>query len=88
MPLYARTGVNEVWLITPYPWLAEVYVLDGASYRLAQSCGKTDTLKSAVFPDLSIELEKVFCFDIPPEERINMVKEGRPPAEALRTYGV
>lgn len=79
MPLYARAGVKEVWLITPYPWLAELYVLDGESYRLVQSHGKTDTLRSVVFPDLAIELEKVFDFEIPPAERIEMVKEGRPP---------
>lgn len=79
MRLYATSGVKEVWLVTPYPWLAEVYVLDGETYRLAQSCERTDTLKSTVFPDLDIDLEKVFNFEIPPEERITMVKEGRPP---------
>jgi len=78
MRLYARSGVKEVWLITPYPWVAEVYALDGESYRLAQSCEKTDTLQSKLFPDLAIDLEKVFDFEIPPNERILMVKEGRP----------
>ncbi len=77
--LYARSGVKEVWLINPYPWLAEVFVLDGASYRLVQACEKNDTLTSIVFPELKIELSKVFDFEIPPEERIEMVKEGHPP---------
>jgi len=71
--------VKEVWLVTPYPWLAEVYVLDGESYRLTQSCERMDTLTSATFPELEIDLEKVFDFEIPPAERIQMVKEGRPP---------
>ncbi len=79
MRLYARSGVKEVWLITPYPWLAELYALDGDSYRLAQSCEKSDTLKSRIFPDLEIDLERVFDFPIEPEERIEMVKEGHPP---------
>jgi hypothetical protein len=65
--------------ITPYPWFAELYVLDTGSYRLVQSCGKTDTMKSVVFPGLTIELAKVFDFEIPPGDRIAMVKEGRPP---------
>lgn len=79
MRLYARSGVKEVWLITPYPWLAEVYVLDGDSYRLAQSCEKNDTLTSAVFPGLTVDLQSVFDFPIEPDEEIQMVKEGRPP---------
>jgi Uma2 family endonuclease len=79
MRLYARFGVKEVWLITPYPWFAEVYVLDGASYRLAQGFEKTDTLTSVIFPDLRIALEKVFDYEIPPHEQVQMVREGRPP---------
>ena len=79
MRLYAQHGVKEVWLITPYPWLAEVYALDGETYRLAQAYEKTDTLTSVIFPDLTIELEKVFDYEIPPHEQIQMVREGHPP---------
>ncbi len=79
MRLYARSGVKEVWLVTPYPWLVEVFVLDGASYRLAQGYEKNDTLISASFPGLRIELETVFDYEIPPHEQVPMVKEGRPP---------
>ena len=55
------------------------FVLDGESYRLVRSCEKNDTLVSVVFPELKIKLDKVFDFEIPPEERIEMVREGRPP---------
>jgi len=82
MRLYAQHGVKEVWLITPYPWLAEVYALDGETYRLAQAYEKTDTLTSVIFPDLRIELEKIFDYEIPPHEQIQMVSEGRPPYPA------
>lgn len=82
MRLYAQHGVKEVWLITPYPWLAEVYVLDGETYRLARAYEKTDTLASGIFPDLKIELEKIFDYEIPPHEQIQMVREGRPPYPA------
>jgi len=79
LPLYAASGVREVWLITPYPWLAEVFVLDGGSYRLAQAYGKDDVLQSRVFRGLKIQLAKVFAYPIDPTERVVMVKEGRPP---------
>ncbi len=79
MRLYAKSGVAEVWLITPFPWLAEVYVLDGNSYRLAQSCEKTDKLNSKIFPDLEVDLEQVFNFPIDKSEQITMIKETCPP---------
>ena len=79
MRLYARSGVKEVWLVTPYPWLVEVFVLDGESFRLAQGFEKTDTLTSPSFPGLRIELEQVFDYEIPPHEQVPMVKESRPP---------
>jgi Uma2 family endonuclease len=76
--LYARSGIKEVWLVTPYPWLVEVFLLDGASYRLAGTYTKTDRLQSPTFPDLCMDLEKIFDFPIEPGEEIQMVKEGHP----------
>lgn len=78
MRLYAANGVKEVWLITPYPWLAEVFVLDGKSYRLTQVCEKNDTLNSVTFPGLNILLSDIFNYSIDPSEQIAMVKEGHP----------
>ena len=77
--LYARSGVKEVWLVTPYPWLVEVLLLDGASYRVAGNYTKTDTLASPTFPDLAMKLGKVFDFPLEPGEEIQMVREGHPP---------
>lgn len=79
MRTYAKFAVKEVWLVTPYPGLAEVFVLDGESYRLCGAYTKEDTLTSPTFPELEIDLRKVFDFPIEPDERIEMVKEGRPP---------
>jgi len=78
MALYAQAVVREVWLVTPYPWLAEVFVLDGDSYRLKSCYSKKDTLESPTFTGLAVELRPVFDFPIPPDERIDLVKEGRP----------
>ncbi len=79
MQLYAKSGVEEVWLITPYPWLAEVYSLDGTNYRLIQSCTKNDTLKSEIFSELEVRLEQIFDFSIDKEEQIMLIKETHPP---------
>jgi Uma2 family endonuclease len=79
LPLYAASGVREVWLVTPYPWLAEVFVLTDQGYRLDRAYEREGLLKSPAFPGLEIRLAEVFDFPIPPEERIEMVKEGRPP---------
>lgn len=77
--LYARSGVREVWLVTPYPWMVEVLVLDQAAYRFVGAYSKTDTFASPTFPELKIDLEKVFNFPITPDEHIEMVKEVHPP---------
>ncbi len=77
--LYARSGVKEVWLVTPYPWLVEVLVLDDGCYRIENAYERDETLWSVVFPDLRIGLTEVFNYPIDPDERVDMVKEGRPP---------
>ena len=89
MALFARSGVKEVWLITPYPWLAEVFVLDGQTYRLSGAFSKEDTLTSPTFEGLRLDLKRVFDFPLEPGEEIQMVKEARPlygskPAAARR----
>jgi len=78
LELYGRSGVREVWLVTPYPSLIEVLVLDGDSYRIKHSYVKEDTLSSPSFPDLAIELASIFDFPIDPEEEIQLIKERRP----------
>jgi len=84
MALYARAGIREVWLVTPYPALVEIFVLSGASYQLARSFEAKDILRSPTFPRLRIDLAPVFSFPIPREDRIRLVKEGRPPAYRVR----
>jgi len=79
MALYARSGVKEVWLVTPYPWLVEVFLLDGPSYRLIRAYQKEEILDSPTFSDLEITLAEIFDYPIPPEEQVEMVKEGRAP---------
>jgi len=76
MNLYAASGVKEVWLVTPYPALVEVYLLEGKSYLLIQVFSKDDVLKSPTFKDLKLDLSPVFDFPLDPEENLYVVKEG------------
>jgi Uma2 family endonuclease len=78
MRLYAAAGVREVWLVTPYPWLAEVFVLDAGSYRLAGCWSRLARAPSTVLPGLVIDLAPVFDFPLEPGEEIKMVREGSP----------
>jgi Uma2 family endonuclease len=78
MSLYARTGVKEVWLAIPNAVLVEIFVLDGATYRLMGTYTKGDKLRSSAFPGLNVNLRKVF--DVPPE--------AGEPARVVRETGV
>lgn len=78
LSLYARSGVREVWLITPFPSAVEIFVLDGARYRLEAVFEKQDELASPTFPELTIDLEAVFDFPVDPGEELHLIKEGRP----------
>jgi Uma2 family endonuclease len=79
LALYARSGVKEVWLITPYPWLAEVFTLEGGSYRLAGAYERGEVFRSVTFSDLKIRTEEVFDYPIDSGERVDMIREGCPP---------
>ncbi|MBM3861764.1 MAG: Uma2 family endonuclease [Verrucomicrobia bacterium] len=80
--LYARAGVKEYWLVTPWPSLVEVLLLKGGRYVVHGVFGKHDTLLSPTFPDLKIQLSSVFDFPLEPGEEPPVVKE--PPAPGYR----
>jgi len=79
MEAYARSGVREVWLVTPYPSLIEVYWLDGETYRRVHVFSKESEFKSPTFPDLPLDLKTLFDFPLEPGEKIRVVKESPPP---------
>lgn len=80
MELYARTGVKEVWLVSPLPPSVEVFLLDGETYRFVGMYQIEDTFKSPSFDELTLDLEAVFDF---PLEPVYVVKEDA----AGRAYG-
>ncbi|OGV73813.1 MAG: hypothetical protein A3K19_24545 [Lentisphaerae bacterium RIFOXYB12_FULL_65_16] len=83
--LYAQAGVKEYWLITPYPAMVEVLLLatDG-SYHARAAFTEKDTLESPTFPDLRLPLADIFDFPIPPEVKVNEIRESTPPYGAKR----
>jgi Uma2 family endonuclease len=78
MPLYGRSGVKEVWLVTPQPSLVEIFVLERDGYCLRAVYGREDTLQSVSIRKLRFPLSEIFDFPLEPGEETRMVREGRP----------
>ena len=83
LQLYARAGVKEYWIVTPWPSLVEVFLLRSGRYQVQEVCGKDQVLSSPSFPDLKIALKDVFNFPLEPGEEPPVVRE--PPAPAYTT---
>jgi Uma2 family endonuclease len=80
--LYARAGVAEYWIVTPWPSLVEVLLLRDGRYQIQHVFEKRQELLSPTFPDLKIPLKDVFDFPLEPGEEPPAVKE---PPSAYRT---
>ncbi len=79
MRLYAASGVQEYWLLQPYPAIAEVLSLKDGEYRIVGTFTEAERLDSPNFPGLSVNLSDVF--PMPSEdETIEEVRESAPPA--------
>ena len=77
--LYERSGVEEYWIVTPYPPMIEVYRLVDGRFSLAAGYEDRDTLRSPAFPELEIPLAGIFDFPVAPETPVKVVREGTPP---------
>ena len=58
--VYARTGVQELWLVNPELRLVEVYELTRDAERPAATPGENATLSSPLLPGLRIKLSEIF----------------------------
>jgi len=87
LDLYATNGVKEVWLVTPYPSLIEIFVLDNGTYRRIHAFTREQTFHCPSFPALQLDLNALFDLPLAPEERINVVREGHPPYATRREAG-
>ena len=77
--LYARFGIQEYWLVQPYPAVIEVLHLTGGDYRIAGAYTDVETLRSPTFPELALDLSEVFTLPISPAEQIDEIRESAPP---------
>lgn len=75
--LYARAGVAEYWMLSPYPALFEVFQLRQGGYFVAGSFTERDAFASPGFPDLKLDLAALFG-DLPPHPLIEEVHEQIP----------
>ena len=58
--LYAREGIREYWMVDPEKKTVQVMTLGKAGFESSGTYGKKDTLKSPIFPALSIKLSQIF----------------------------
>ncbi len=58
--LYARYGIRHYWLADPDASVLEVYETEGAEYRLVGRYEGAAKVRTAMFPDLEIDLGRVW----------------------------
>jgi len=60
--LYQQVGVKEYWVVHPKEQTVLVYVLEKGIYSLRKNkpFTNTDTIRSTIFPELTIDLAEVF----------------------------
>jgi Uma2 family endonuclease len=76
--LYSQVGVDEYWLVTPYPFLFEVlHNVDGV-FLHAGSYTEADVLRSRRFSELQLPLLELYE-SLPPQPPLDEVREGAPP---------
>ena len=69
MEFYAKSGVKEFWIVTPFPSLVEILSLKENEYVVHKVFEKKDKLQSLIFPDLLIDLDEVFDFPLEDGEK-------------------
>ena len=65
LPLYARTGVSEVWIVNRRPDAVDVF--RGPSregYRDQFRCGRGGELAPSAFPDLRLSVDDVLALSL------------------------
>jgi Uma2 family endonuclease len=59
--LYEKNGVKEYWIVLPREQIIEVYSLTGNNtYGRPGVFGPSNSIKTDLFPDLEIDLTKIF----------------------------
>lgn len=56
MPIFARERVPAVWLVEPLEQMVEVFLLDGATYRLLGVWGDDAKVRLPPFAEVELDL--------------------------------
>src|SRR5438094_124010 len=59
--LYARHGIRHYWVVDPDAHLLEVYELEDGAYRLVVKHEGATRMRTALFPKLEIDLDRVWA---------------------------
>jgi Uma2 family endonuclease len=62
--VYEEAGVREYWVAFPIEKLVEIFVLDAGKYRRVGMYTPEDVVHSQIFPELKVDLEAVFDYEI------------------------
>ena len=71
LDLYGKFGVAECWLVTPSPFMVEVYSNQGGLFARLGAFSESGFFRSQAFPDLKLDLAELFSSlpsSPPPEE--------------------
>lgn len=58
--LYQESGVQEYWLVYPAEKSINIFVMQNGKFIGLKPCSENEVLKSALFPELRMDLKSVF----------------------------
>ena len=70
LPLYAKAGVEFVWLFSATELTLEVYGLVGGTYELVQFFGERDVIRAQPFESIELSFDEVASLPVRASERI------------------
>ena len=62
LPLYARAGINECWIVNVREEILEVYKKPtGSAYAAVQQFSRPESVTPSAFPDLHLSVDEIFA---------------------------
>lgn len=74
LDLYGKAGIGECWLVTPNPFMIEIYTNQAGTFARASAVSETGNFTSPAFPGLKLDVADLHA-SLPPTS---------PPADEVR----